>query len=79
MGANDDRRALGDLVQRVDGLDPLGLERGDDALVVDDLAERVRHLAGRRRFLGLVDRLAHAVAEPRAPRDADFSNVTHCG
>ena len=67
-----------DLVERVDGLDPLGLQRGDDALVVDDLAERVRPLAGRGRFLGLVDRLAHAVAEPGAPGDSDFSNVTHC-
>ena len=26
VGADDDRRALGDLVERVDGLDPLGLE-----------------------------------------------------
>ena len=78
VGANDHRRALADLVERVDGLDPLGLERGDDAFVVDDLAEGVRPLAGRRGFLGLVDGLAHAVAEPGAARDPDFSNVTHC-
>ncbi len=49
----------------------------DDALVVDDLAEGVRHLAGGRRFLGLVDRLAHAVAEAGALRDADFFDDSH--
>jgi hypothetical protein len=42
MGANDDRGALEDLVQRVDGLDSLCLQLRDDALVMDDLAEGVR-------------------------------------
>ena len=34
------------VVERLDRLDPEGLEVADDAFVVDDLAEGVRHLAG---------------------------------
>ena len=34
-------------------------------------------LAGGRRLLGLVDRLAHAVAEAGALRDADFLDGSH--
>jgi hypothetical protein len=45
---------------------------------MDDLAEGVRPLAGGRRFLCLVDCLAHPVAEPGASSDANFSNLTHC-
>jgi hypothetical protein len=79
VSADDHGRALQHLVQRVDGLDPVSLELGDDALVVDDLAERVGPLAGSRGLLGPVDGLADAVAEPRPPRDPNFSNVTHRG
>ena len=64
VGADDDRRAVIDVVERVDGLDAEALEVVDDALVVDDLAEGMRRLAGGRGLLGLVDRLADAVAEP---------------
>ena len=78
VGSNDDGRALCDFVERIARLDPLQLQLGDHTLVVDDLAERVRPLAGRRRFLGLVDRLADSIAEPCAPGDANLSNVTHC-
>jgi hypothetical protein len=39
---------------------------------VDDLSEGMRRLAGGRRLLRLVDRLANAVAEAGALRDADF-------
>ena len=72
VGADDDGRAVIDVVERLDGLDAEILEVADDALVVDDLAEGMRRLAGGRGLLGLVDRLADAVAEPGALRDADF-------
>ena len=61
----------------LDRLDAEVLEVAHDALVVDDLAEGMRRLAGGRRLLGLVDRLAHAVAEPGALRDADFLDHSH--
>ena len=77
VGADDDRRAVVDVVERLDGLDAEGLEVADDALVVDDLAEGMRRLAGGRRLLGLVDRLANAVAEAGALRDADFLDRSH--
>ena len=62
--ADHDGRAVVDVVEAVDGLDARRLQVADDALVVDDLAERMGRLARRRRFLGLVDGLADAVAEP---------------
>ena len=49
----------------------------DDALVVDDLAEGMRRLAGGRGLLGLVDRFSHAVAEAGALRDPDFLDRSH--
>ena len=49
----------------------------DDALVVDDLAQGVRRLAGRRRLLRLVDRLAHAIAEAGALGDPDVLDGSH--
>ena len=61
----------------LDRLDAQVLEVADDALVVDDLAEGMRRLAGGRRLLRLVDRLANAVAEPGALRDADFLDGSH--
>ena len=61
----------------LDGLDAEVLEVADDALVVDDLAEGMRRLAGGRRLLRLVDRLANAVAEAGALRDADFLDGSH--
>ena len=77
VGADDDGRAVVDVVERLDRLDAEVLEVADDALVVDDLAEGMRRLAGRRRFLRLVDRLANAVAEAGALRDADFFDRSH--
>ena len=77
VGADDDGRAVVDVVERFDRLDAEILEVADDALVVDDLAEGMRRLAGGRGFLGLVDRLAHAVAEAGALRDADFLDRSH--
>ena len=77
VGADDDRGAVIDVVERLDGLDAEVLEVADDALVVDDLAEGMRRLAGGRRLLGLVDRLANAVAEAGALRDADFLDGSH--
>ena len=77
VGADDDGRAVIDVVERFDGLDAEVLEVADDALVVDDLAEGVRRLAGGRRLLRLVDRLANAVAEAGALRDADFLDRSH--
>jgi hypothetical protein len=77
VSADDDRRPFIDRIQRIHGPDAEALEVVDDALVVHDLAERVRALAGSRRFLGLVDRLANAVAEPGALRDADVVNGSH--
>ena len=56
---------------------PRSLEVADDALVVDDLAEGMRRLAGGRGLLGLVDRLAHAVAEAGALRDPDLLDRSH--
>ena len=77
VGADDDGRAVIDVVERFDGLDAEVLEVADDALVVDDLAEGMRRLAGGRRLLRLVDRLANAVAEAGALRDADFLDRSH--
>ena len=77
MGADDDRRAVVDVVEGVDGLDAEVLELAHDAVVVDDLAERVRRLAGGRGLLGLVDRLANAIAEAGALGDADFLDGSH--
>ena len=68
---------LVDVIERVDGADALGLELGDDALVVHDLAERVRLLALRGGEARVVDRLAHAVAEPGPARDPDLFDGTH--
>ena len=53
VGADDDRGAVVDVVERLDGLDAQVLELADDAVVVDDLAEGVRRLAGRRASLAL--------------------------
>ena len=75
--ADDDGRAVVDVVERLDRLDAEILEVADDALVVDDLAEGMRRLAGGRRFLRLVDRLANAIAEAGALRDADFLDGSH--
>ena len=47
-------------------------------VVVDDLAQRVRRLALRGGQLGVVDRLADAVAEAGAARDPDFFDRSHC-
>ena len=77
VGADDDGRAVIDVIERVDGLDAEPLEVGDDALVVDDLAQGMRRLAGGRGLLGLVDRLAHAVAEPGPLRDPDVLDGSH--
>ena len=77
VGADDDGGAVVDVVERFDGLDAEVLEVADDALVVDDLAEGMRRLAGGRRLLRLVDRLANAVAEAGALRDADFLDRSH--
>ena len=77
VGADDDRGAVVDVVERFDRPDAEVLEVAHDALVVDDLAEGMRRLAGGRRLLGLVDRLADAVAEPGALRDADFLDGSH--
>ena len=77
VGADDDRCAVIDLVEGFDRLDAEILEVADDAFVVHDLPEGVRGLAGSGGFLGLVDRLAHAVTESRPLRDADFLDHTH--
>ena len=77
VSADDDRGAVVDVVERVDRLDALGLQPGDDALVVDDLAQRVRLLALCRGQSRIVDRLAHAVAEAGPPRYADLFNGSH--
>ena len=77
VGADDDGGAMVDLVERLDGLDAEVLEVADDPFVVDDLAERMRRLAGGRRLLRLVDRLANAIAEAGALRDADFFDRSH--
>ena len=62
------------LVERVDSLDPEPLEVGDDALVVDDLAEGMGRLARRTGLLRLVNRLAHAVAKAGALGDPDLGD-----
>ena len=56
---------------------PICLEVADHALVVDDLAEGVGRLPAGGGLLGLVDRLAHAVAEAGALGDPDVSNGSH--
>src|SRR4029453_9407686 len=79
VGPDHDRCAVVDVVERLDGLDAEPLEVADDALVVDDLAQRVRQLAGGRRLLGLVDRLADAVAKAGPLRDSDGFDGSHTG
>src|ERR1035437_2678683 len=79
MSSNDDGSPIEDVVECVHGLDPLGLKLSDDALVVDDLAERMSPVPGSRSLLGLIDCFAHSVAESGALRDSDLSNVTHRG
>src|SRR6185503_17387296 len=74
VGADDDCGAVVDVVERVDGLDTEGLEIPDHALVVHDLAERMGRLALGTGLLGLVDGLAHAVAEARPLGDPDLGN-----
>src|SRR4029078_13069166 len=61
----------------LDRLDAERLEVADDPLVVDDLAEGMRRLAGWRGFLGLVDGLADAIADPGALRDANVLDGSH--
>ena len=77
VGADDDGRARVHLVERGDGPDALRLELLDDALVVHDLAEGMRQLALRGGHLGVVDRLADAVAEAGAARDDDLIDGSH--
>ena len=48
VGADDDGRAVVDVVERVDGLDAEPLEVADHALVVDDLAEGMGRACPRR-------------------------------
>ena len=79
VGPDHDRGAVIDVVERLDGLDPEPLEVADHALVVDDLAERMRRLAGGRGLLGLVDRLADAVAEAGPLCDPDRFDGSHTG
>ena len=79
VGADDDRGALLDVVEAVDAADALVAQLGDDALVVDDLAERMGRLAGGRGDAGGVDRLADPVAEAGPARDADLVDVSHVG
>src|SRR5439155_26127491 len=66
-------------VEGLDGLDPEPLEVRDHALVVDDLAEGMGRLARGAGLLGLVDRLAHAVAEAGSPGDPDLPDGSHDG
>ena len=76
VGADDDGRAVVDVVERRRrSRTPICWRSRIDALVVDDLAEGMRRLAGGRRLLGLVDRLAHAVAEAGALGDPDVLTV----
>ena len=75
--ADDDRRPVVDVVERLDGLDAQLLQVADDTLVVDDLSEGMRGLAGGRGLLGLVDRLAHPVTEAGPLRDADLLDRSH--
>ena len=77
MSADNDRRAVVDVVEGVDRSDAVGLQPRDHALVVDDLSQRVRLLALCRGQSRVVDRLAHAVAEAGPPRYADFFNSSH--
>ena len=75
--ADDDRGAVVHVVELLDGLDAEDLQLAHDALVVDDLSEGMGGLAGGRGLLGLVDRFADAVAEPRPLGDADFLDRIH--
>ncbi len=77
VGPDDDRRSVVDIVEGLDRLDTQILQVADDALVVDDLAEGMRRLAGGRGLLGLVDRFSYAITEPGALRDPDFLNDSH--
>ena len=77
VGADDNGRTVVDVVESFDRLDAEVLELAHDAVVVDHLSERVRRLAGGRGLLGLVDRLANAIAEPGALGDADFLDGSH--
>jgi hypothetical protein len=69
---DDDRGTVVDVIERFDRLDAEVLEIADDPLVVDDLPEGMRRLAGGRGLLGLVDRLAHSVTKAGPLRDADL-------
>ena len=74
---DDDR---GSLVHVVEGLHAVHAEAdevADHALVVHDLAQRMRGPAGDCGLLGLVDGLADAVAEAGAVRDSDFLHHAH--
>ena len=77
VGPNHDGGTVVHVVEGLDGLDPEALEIGDHALVVDDLAEGMGRLASGAGFLGLVDRLAHAVAEAGASGDPDLPDASH--
>ena len=77
VGPDDDRRAVVHIVELLDGLDTEDLQFADDTLVVDDLSEGMGGLAGGRGLLGLVDRFADAVTEPRPPGDADVLDRIH--
>ncbi len=66
-----------DLVELLDADDALLAQLADDALVVDDLAERVRLLALGGADARGIDGLAHAIAEAGAAGDADFGDGSH--
>ena len=76
---NDDCCAFGDLVERLHALNATGMKVRDQSLVVHDVPERVRCLPLGARNLRLVDRLAHAIADPCALRDADALDTAHVG
>ena len=77
VGADHDGRARLHLAERLDGVDALRVELGDDAGVVHDLAQRMGPFALGGGQLGVVDRLAHAVAEARALGDEDLFHACH--
>jgi hypothetical protein len=77
VGADHDGGPVEGLVERADRPDAAGVKARHDPLVVDDLAEGVGHPAGVGGLLRLVDRLADAIAEAGALRDADVLNRAH--
>ena len=79
MRTNDDCRAFGHLVERLHALNATGMKVRDQSLVVHDVPERVCCLPFGARNLRLVDRLAHAIADPCALRDADALDTSHVG